>query len=741
MSQKTRNTRHGTKGTEFPSRVGLATIAMLLTACCHATTFYIDNASGADSNDGTSPGHAWATPEPLESGKISAGDHILFHDGQAWEGYSIRLEVPGITIGRYSSTGRPNSSPPVLRSASTLEYEPLKNKGFETYTPNRQGNADFEHWKENTPRHSTITPATDTPSGRGVSALMKSNGKGRPRLTRLTPKPLAARAALTYSFQAKVISGTLLVQLRNTATGRYLDEHGNWIIVPAFASRVSARETPHWEPVSIAFIADNRTSQYEFSISTSGSALVDDFNVSSHWSQVSPGIYRRAVITSPALEVYGVYIGDAQQARKLSIAELANDGDWYWDKAQRALYLKFTKGAETLRQIPIRVNRARPILIDLAAPGISIDGLVIEEALEGVRIRADQCRILNSTLRNLERYSIHVAEYQPKRDIERIVVRNNVIHDAGNGPYLVNGNFCIVADNHIYNIRDRGTIADNEAIPIMGGHDNLFENNHIHDSWLGIDLWGRPDRKGEPFSSAAYNNVVRFNRIHNIDKYGIVIGGTASPVSLDSKSFGKPCSKPLRDGNCAYRSAVYNNYIHHNVIYDSGFAVPEGSAIRQTKAPLTMPNYIFNNTLNGNRISFSGETFSGGFIFAFNASVNPHDAHLHFPGKTNTYGNLSDTELHSNHYSHADQPDVKRCAAKFVWRGFTSCNVDDFLKSARGNIKGTAANHSGSPNLNNTQNGSTSAFAERFLENYPKQYLNSRLRATLSNPPTTTGTP
>ena len=54
------------------------------TASSTYTTYYVDSASGNDSNDGTSSSTSWRTIAKVNSTRFAAGDHILFKRGGTW---------------------------------------------------------------------------------------------------------------------------------------------------------------------------------------------------------------------------------------------------------------------------------------------------------------------------------------------------------------------------------------------------------------------------------------------------------------------------------------------------------------------------------------------------------------------------------------------------------------------------------------------------------------------------------
>lgn len=92
---------------------GLALLALCaLPRIAHATTYYVDDVGGNDSNSGTSPATAWRTLNRVNSqSQFYAGDEIRFRAGGTWTG-QLRPKGNGtstapITIDRYGSGNAP----------------------------------------------------------------------------------------------------------------------------------------------------------------------------------------------------------------------------------------------------------------------------------------------------------------------------------------------------------------------------------------------------------------------------------------------------------------------------------------------------------------------------------------------------------------------------------------------------------------------------------------------------------
>jgi len=88
--------------------------------CSHATTYFIDNVAGLDSNKGTRTATPWATLAHVSAQTFAPGDSILFKKGGIWH---EQLNVPSsgiaghpITIGAYGASG----SAPIIDGANVV---------------------------------------------------------------------------------------------------------------------------------------------------------------------------------------------------------------------------------------------------------------------------------------------------------------------------------------------------------------------------------------------------------------------------------------------------------------------------------------------------------------------------------------------------------------------------------------------------------------------------------------------
>lgn len=71
---------------QFKAFLWILFIPAVFFVSCQSTTYYVDNNIGNDSNNGKKPEKAWATIKKVNSFSFQAGDKILFHGDQTFEG-------------------------------------------------------------------------------------------------------------------------------------------------------------------------------------------------------------------------------------------------------------------------------------------------------------------------------------------------------------------------------------------------------------------------------------------------------------------------------------------------------------------------------------------------------------------------------------------------------------------------------------------------------------------------------
>ncbi len=109
---------------------------------------------------------------------------------------------------------------------------------------------------------------------------------------------------------------------------------------------------------------------------------------------------------------------------------------------------------------------------------------------------------------------------------------------------------------------------DYHGIAFQGGHDNLIEKNEVYQSDLGIGFYLDENMN-------FYNNIVRFNYVHDLTMYGTANGlhfsGDADIDLSNKKVTGNKCYYNVLIGNGKYKSrgiyAKYDIECYNNVVY------------------------------------------------------------------------------------------------------------------------------------------------------------------------------
>lgn len=104
------------KGLRFPLLIGLVALGSYWLATpvqSQSQTYYVDAATGLDTNVGTSPNQAWKTIGKVNAAALLPGDSVLFKRGSVWNGaFYLNVTASGtadlpITFGAWGNVGDP----------------------------------------------------------------------------------------------------------------------------------------------------------------------------------------------------------------------------------------------------------------------------------------------------------------------------------------------------------------------------------------------------------------------------------------------------------------------------------------------------------------------------------------------------------------------------------------------------------------------------------------------------------
>ncbi|MBF0187765.1 MAG: right-handed parallel beta-helix repeat-containing protein [Magnetococcales bacterium] len=679
-------------GCSIPS-LFLMVVALFLSVAIqsvHATSYFIDAKNGSNANDGLSAATAWRTPDVLSQRALVAGDAVLFRRGGRWSGHALTLKDPRITIASYGT--KADGGRPILSGAVSILREPLFNDDFDLHEKRPAAAMDrFPGWKGII--HGSggqLRASRDTATRSGVSAELSARSQGDVALlSRVLPGRVAGFMPVRFRFRVKVESGRLFFQVRHMGKGLSLGPDGHWHPTASVAARV-VQPKGGWQWITVNAMTHEEPGEYDISfVAQDGVARIDDVQLVMGWKEESPNLYQRVVMLEKGEDVRALHLGGRTLgAPRRSLDGVTAHGHWFWDRHRALLSVRFNKGGQTLGRWPLEIERGAAILVEMNGPDQSIRGLVLQQAREGVRIRADRARVEESIIRWMGRYSVTASSGDPRRDIHGVVIRNNTIHDVGNGPFLVHGVGSRILSNQIERVLDRDQPTDNLAVTIRGGRDNRIENNVIASAWMGINIWGRRPRPTDAATAEAVGNSIARNTIDDVATFGIVLGGETEEVRLKGVDAGRLCGKEIGRTRCGVRGWVSGTRVHHNLISRCGLGrtaammaskrpTTQGAAIRLTSSPLAEANEILNNTLVNNWSSVSGDLHAGNFLLANTASVSPNYRHLDFPGKSNRRGDLDRARLRHNLFHPAS---MERRDKPFVWRGRMLRSFEQFVR-------------------------------------------------------------
>ena len=198
-----------------------------------------------------------------------------------------------------------------------------------------------------------------------------------------------------------------------------------------------------------------------------------------------------------------------------------------------------------------------------------------------------------------------------------ITIDNCTLQWGGNGVYFVHQNSddapytSTVKDCTIHNIGTRASQYNGDAhgIGVQGGHDNLFENNHIYDAGTGITFFTYTDQEQK-------NNTIRYNFVKDTHTNG---GANSRGIEFQVTNDG------LSDKT--------GNIVHHNIVTNcSGFGYTSG--VEDTTK-------FYNNVAHNCGTSFRHNRGYGGYgpdvKTRNNISLSPTTLHIQFTTGQPTY--------------------------------------------------------------------------------------------------------
>jgi hypothetical protein len=558
-------------------------------------TYYVSNA-GSDQNDGQTPATAWKTISKVNSTYFEPGNSIYFKRGDTWR---EQLTIPSsgaagnpITFGAYGQGPQP-------RIAGTVSVAPqrnaIRNAGFEDYTglPDDGITDDFLHFYTSGGR---VEAVSDTPAGgEDVAAQLVADGS---RANLYLYVYLPADSTVTISWKAKSIKndGTLAIRHQMCCADQYYLQPDlqtwstteNWNAYP-----VAGSVNDNWQSRSMTFRTDSIPGRYQLYFrsgnSTGGgdTTWLDELTLSVGWELYQNNTYRLGTGYEPRR----VVLNSATEWKTALNAKIfyrdrdsLNDQEWVYDADSGKIYFRDNAGSPATSGIRLEISvpetdsegecgiyidQTHVTLNDLTVmgwpddtpafsnvSGIAITGTAAHITVTGCLI-AHNYRVGLKALSSDSRYS-----------------SNTFAYNGGNG-FSLNGTGrgnTISYNEAKYNGFWGVASDDGEGIALgKGTSENLVEGNEIHHNNRHPLSWN----PGGLVIFNSNNNIIRYNRVHENYKAGVVIDGA---------------------GNQFYYNLVYNNGIGYDETLAPGMF---NLMVRDYSPGGDGGNKVFNNIFYG----------------------------------------------------------------------------------------------------------------------------------------------
>jgi hypothetical protein len=583
----------------------LAVIWAVLAACSNESvlqeeeeqggTYYVSNV-GSDLNDGRTPATAWKTISKVNSTSFNPGNSISFKRGDTWR---EQLTIPSsgvagnpITFGAYGQGPQP-------RIAGTVNVAPqrnaIRNESFEDYTGLLDDGItdDFLHFYTSGGR---VEAVSHTPvGGEDIAAKLVADGS---RATLHFYVYLPADTRVIISWKAKSIINDGMIAIRHQLWGAdqyYLQNDlqtwstiENWNAYPIAGSVNSG-----WQSRSMSFHTDSAAGRYQLyfrsgnSIGGGDTTWLDDLTLSIGWVTYQHNTYQLGAGYKPRR----VLLGGATEWKQALDAnnffrdkDSLNNQEWVYEAGSGNIYFRddagspATSGIRLEISVPevgiegecgIYIDQAYVALNNLAVMGWPDDTPAFSNA-SGIAVTDTTDHIVVTGCLIAHNYRVGLIA----RSSESRYSSNTFTYNGGNGFTLSGtGRGNTISFNEAKYNGFWGLAGDDgEGIALgRGTSENLVEGNHIHHN-------NRHPLSTNPGGLVIFNsndNVIRYNRIHENYKAGVVIDGA---------------------GNQFYYNLVYNNGIGYK---DTSAPGMFNLMVRNYSPDGDGGNKVFNNIFYG----------------------------------------------------------------------------------------------------------------------------------------------
>lgn len=459
------------------------------------TYYYVSSSTGNDSNSG-SESYPWSSLTKVNNASLVAKDRVLFKSGDSW--YGQLLPKSGSALGDviYSSYGTGTKKP--LIHASSIITNALN-------WTNYSGNI----WKNSDPTLSNtelLTNATDAANFSSILYQANSPGAGTKTIdtgiyhTGTNSIKIACTGTgnvansmyLQYTGSFAMSAGKsyeFSFWTYGTSSGQ-IDEA--WALTTSWGEidKLQSAKTfsaTTWTKMTYRFTAQNDYTACMFLVRfglgvTSGNSIYfDDFS----FKEIT-GFY-------PNIEVCNLIFNNDRSfgKRRWSTGTLANQGDWYWDSANKVLYLYSNSIPSNVYQSIRTVNKLN--LISASSKSyITIDGLALKYGDYGfVGSGTDHITIKNCDI-----------AYIGGSDAGSPVRKGNGIE------FWASNSNALVQNNKIWECFDAGITSQSSVVSTVISN-MTFKNNQVWNCEYGYEYFNTGS------GSSTSNILVENNTFYN----------------------------------------------------------------------------------------------------------------------------------------------------------------------------------------------------------------------------------
>jgi len=255
-------------------------------------------------------------------------------------------------------------------------------------------------------------------------------------------------------------------------------------------------------------------------------------------------------------------------------ATLDQDGEWYYDRNNRKLFMYFAMGDPSAHTVKVGV-------IDTLVYGSGVSDIVFDNIhFEGADVAG--IKFVNS---------------------QRITIRNAEFTYSGAEALLISGSSETVVEQSAFNH------TNNNAIRLMDCNFSVVRNNAVRNTGLLAGMGLSNNQQYEGIYLTGTNGLIEYNRVDSTGYSAISFGGDNTVVQ---NNFVNAYTMTIDDGGGIYGWGGYTQYgkkVRKNIILH-GIGAPLGtnSKLAEASAGIYLDDWSANVSLEDNSIAYAAQT-------------------------------------------------------------------------------------------------------------------------------------